>query len=43
MFDPDKTGYINPKELKETMDSLGFDDRSKVIYDMLEEYDDNDD
>lgn len=25
------------------MDSLGFDDRSKVIYDMLEEYDDNDD
>lgn len=43
LFDPDKTGYINPKELKDTMDSLGFDDRSKVIYDMLEEYDDNDD
>lgn len=43
LFDPNKTGYIAPKELKETMDSLGFDDRSKIIYDMLDEYDDHPD
>lgn len=36
LFDPQKTGYIKPKELKETMDGLGFDERSKVIYEMLE-------
>lgn len=36
LFDPEKTGYISPKELKDTMDSLGFDDRSKIIYEMLD-------
>ncbi len=41
LFDPDKTGYINPKDLKETMDSLGFDDRSKIIYEMLQNYEDD--
>ena len=43
LFDPNKTGFISPKELKDTMDSLGFDDRSKIIYDMLDEYDDHPD
>lgn len=43
LFDPNRTGKINPKELKDTMDSLGFDDRSKIIYDMLAEYDYNED
>ena len=41
LFDPEKTGYINPKELKDTMDSLGFDDRSKIIYDMLSNYEED--
>ena len=36
LFDPDRTGYISPKELKDTMDSLGFDERSKIIYEMLD-------
>ena len=41
LFDPQKTGYIKPKELRDTMDSLGFDERSKIIYEMLESYDNN--
>ena len=43
LFDPEKTGYISPKELKETMDSLGFDDRSKIIHDMLQNYEEEED
>ncbi len=41
LFDPNKTGFINPRELKETMDSLGFDERSRIIYDMLDNYEDD--
>ena len=41
LFDPQRTGFIKPKELKDTMDNLGFDERSKIIYEMLEQYDTN--
>ena len=41
LFDPERTGMISPKELKDTMDSLGFDEKSKIIYEMLDQFDNN--
>ena len=38
LFDPNKTGFIDSNDLKETMGSLGYDERSKVIYDQVANY-----
>ena len=39
MFDTEERGYINPKELKEAMQSLGLDERNRVIYEMISNID----
>lgn len=35
LFDTNNTGKINPAELKQAMQSLGFDSRNPTIYDMI--------
>jgi Ca2+-binding EF-hand superfamily protein len=39
LFDTNSTGRINPQELKQAMQSLGFDSRNPTIYDMICELD----
>ncbi len=39
LFDTNSTGRINPTELKQAMQSLGFDTRNPTIYDMICELD----
>ncbi len=39
LFDTNSTGRINPTELKQAMQSLGFDSRNPTIYDMIVELD----
>ena len=43
LFDTDDKGYINPNELKEAMQSLGLDERSKIIYEMISSIDEETD
>ena len=37
LFDTDGSGTIDPKELRATMQSLGFDTRNQVIFQMISE------
>jgi len=39
LFDTNSTGRINPQELKQAMQSLGFDSRNPTIFDMICELD----
>ena len=43
LFDTDDKGFINPKELKDAMQSLGLDERSKIIYEMISNIDEETD
>ena len=43
LFDTDNKGYIEPRELKEAMQSLGLDERSKIIYEMISDIDEETD
>ena len=43
LFDAEERGYIEPKELKDAMASLGLDERSKIIYEMISNIDDETD
>ena len=36
MFDADGSGTIDVKELKSAMESLGYKEKSKIVYEMLE-------
>jgi Ca2+-binding EF-hand superfamily protein len=41
-FDPKNTGKINPRELKETMEQLGFAKTNPGIYEIIESMDNKD-
>ena len=41
-FDPKNTGKINPRELKETMEQLGFAKTNPGIYEIIESMDNRD-
>ena len=43
LFDTEDKGCINPRELKEAMQSLGLDERSKIIYEMISSIDEETD
>lgn len=42
LFDTNNTGKISPTELKQAMQSLGFDTRNPTIYNMIAELETND-
>lgn len=42
LFDTNNTGKISPSELKQAMQSLGFDTRNPTIYNMIAELETND-
>ena len=39
LFDKDKSGSIDPKELKDVLESLGFEAKSQTVYQMIESLD----
>ena len=43
LFDAEGKGYIEPRELRDAMQSLGLDERSKIIYEMISEIDEETD
>ncbi len=39
LFDPDRTGYVSPKELKDAIASLGSEAKNQTIYKMVSNLD----